>query len=621
MTASEIRKLPEHLVNQIAAGEVIERPASALKELVENAIDSGASQIDITLEAGGIDAITVRDNGRGMTKDELALAVQRHATSKLPDNNLFAIQHFGFRGEALPSIGSVARLSLSSSSAGDTHGWQLIIRHGKIAEVEPTSLSEGTIIHVSELFHEVPARRKFLKTQRTEAAQCYEIVRCLAMSAPQIGVSLTDSGRKILSLPACTAQLDSSDRHSASLQRIGQIIGTAFAAEAAIISAHREHISLTGLAGLPTMNRATTAGLYLFVNGRPVRDRQLLGAVRAGYLDMLPRGRHPLVVLFITVDPEEVDVNVHPAKAEVRFRNVAHVRGLIVATLSSALREAGKTSTEEGASQALRQFSHQPIQPASYASPKQAFQFQARQHAAPAYQGRTSFLDNSPPQARTFEASHSQLPAHNSVHNSAPNSANESYNNFPLGAAKAQINETYIVAETERELVLIDQHAAHERIVMEQMKTALAQGNVASQALLLPEIVELAGDHYEAILGYADQLAKMGLCVESFGEGAIMVRQTPAILGQVNAETLLRDVAEELVQIGVSTALEQKISHILATISCHGSIRAGRRLGIDEMNALLRQMEQTPGSGQCNHGRPTYITLSHDDLEKLFERR
>ena len=615
MTASEIRKLPEHLVNQIAAGEVIERPASALKELVENAIDSGATQIEITLEAGGIDAITVRDNGRGMSQEELALAVQRHATSKLPDNNLFAIQHFGFRGEALPSIGSVARLSLSSCTADQPHGWQLVVRHGKIAESEPTSLSQGSIIHVSELFHEVPARRKFLKSQRTEAAQCHEIIRCLAMSAPEISFSLIDSDRKIFSLPACHAQLDNAQNHHASLQRIGQIIGPQFSSEAAVISAHREHLSLTGLAGLPTMNRATTAGLYLFVNGRPVRDRQLLGAVRAGYQDMLPRGRHPLAVLFITIDPEQVDVNVHPAKAEVRFRNAGHVRGLIVATLSSALREAGKTSTDEGASQALRQFSTQPIHhSAVQASPEQAFQFQARQQSVPAYQpAPASFLDNSPPQARKFDAEYSQLPA------SATTADTDV--NFPLGAAKAQINETYIVAETKNSLVLIDQHAAHERIVMEKMKTALEQGDVPSQALLLPEIIELAGDQYEAVLSHADQLATMGLFVESFGDGAIMVRQTPAILGQVNADALVRDVAEELVHIGVSTALEQKIAHVLATISCHGSIRAGRRLGVDEMNALLRQMEQTPGSGQCNHGRPTYITLSHDDLEKLFERR
>jgi len=615
MTASDIRKLPEHLVNQIAAGEVIERPASALKELVENAIDAGATKIDITLEAGGIDAITVRDNGRGMTREGLALAVQRHATSKLPDDNLFAIRHFGFRGEALPSIGSVSRLSLSSCPADQPHGWQMVVSHGRMEECVPSSLSEGSIIHISELFHEVPARRKFLKTQRTEAAQCYEIIRCLAMSAPQTGFSLTDSGRNIFSLSPCHAQIDSADRHSPALQRIGQIIGSRFSSEAAIISAHREDISLTGLAGLPTMNRPTTAGMYLFVNGRPVRDRQLLGAVRAGYQDMLPRGRHPLVVLFITVEPEDVDVNVHPAKAEVRFRNAGHVRGLIVATLSSVLREAAKTSTDEGATQALRQFSTQ-AEPASTASPEQAFRFQAQQARAPHYQGRlSSFLDNSPPQARTMPAEQAS-PLPDSDAGQKTDDAR-----FPLGAAKAQINDTYIVAETARSLVLVDQHAAHERIVMETMKTALQDGTVASQALLLPEIVELAGDQYEAILGHADQLATMGLSVESFGEGAIIVRQTPALLGQVNAEALVRDVAEELVQIGVSTALEQKIAHVLATISCHGSIRAGRRLGVDEMNALLRQMEQTPGSGQCNHGRPTYITLSHADLEKLFERR
>ena len=620
MTASDIRKLPEHLVNQIAAGEVIERPASALKELVENAIDAGATQIDITLEAGGIDAITVQDNGRGMTREGMALAVQRHATSKLPDDNLFAIRHFGFRGEALPSIGSVSRLSLSSSTQDQPHGWQMVVSHGQIDDAVPTSLSGGSIIHISELFHEVPARRKFLKTQRSEAAQCYEIIRCLAMSAPQTGFRLTDSGRTIFSLSPYNAQIDSSDRHSPALQRIGQIIGARFSSEAAIISAHREHMSLTGLAGLPTMNRPTTAGMYLFVNGRPVRDRQLLGAVRAGYQDMLPRGRHPLVVLFITVEPEDVDVNVHPAKAEVRFKHAGHVRGLIVATLSSILRLAAKTSTDEGTTNALRQFSTHTHQ-TSKSSSEDAFRFQAQQPSASnyqtlQYQGRlTSFLDNSPPQARVTQADQPVSMPDDDAGQISDDSR------FPLGAAKAQINETFIVAETGSSLVLVDQHAAHERIVMETMKTALQDGTVASQALLLPEIIELPGDQYEAILGHADQLATMGLFVESFGEGAIMVRQTPALLGQVNAEALVRDVAEELVQIGVSTALEQKIAHVLATISCHGSIRAGRRLGVDEMNALLRQMEQTPGSGQCNHGRPTFITLSHDDLEKLFERR
>ncbi len=360
--------------------------------------------------------------------------------------------------------------------------------------------------------------------------------------------------------------------------------------------------------------------MYLFVNGRPVRDRQLLGAVRAGYQDMLPRGRHPLVVLFITVEPEDVEVNVHPAKAEVRFKHAGHVRGLIVATLSSILREAAKTSTDEGTTNALRQFSTHTHQ-TSKSSSEDAFRFQAQQPSAsnyqtPQYQGRlTSFLDNSPPQARVTQADQPVSMPDDDASQISDNSR------FPLGAAKAQINETYIVAETGSSLVLVDQHAAHERIVMETMKTALQDGTVASQALLLPEIIELPGDQYEAILGHADQLATMGLFVESFGEGAIMVRQTPALLGQVNAEALVRDVAEELVQIGVSTALEQKIAHVLATISCHGSIRAGRRLGVDEMNALLRQMEQTPGSGQCNHGRPTFITLSHDDLEKLFERR
>ena len=611
---SAIRKLPDHLVNQIAAGEVIERPSSALKECVENAIDAGARQIDIDLDEGGLNGITIKDDGQGMSAEELSLAVQRHATSKMPDDNLFAIQHYGFRGEALPSIGSVSKLHIISKQADSDHGWKLELNHGRQDEIRPASLSQGTLIHISELFAEVPARRKFLKTKRTELSQCVEIVRCLAMSSPHIGFNLRDNGKKLVHFMPCDDDLLDVSSHHVSAKRLGQVLGDAFAQEAATVSAQRGEITLRGLAGLPTMNRPTTAGIYLFVNGRPVRDRQLLGAVRAGYQDMLPRGRHPVVALFITLPADEVDVNVHPAKAEVRFRAPQDVRGLIVGTLSALLRQAGMQATSEHGLQTAVQFSAPVAQPyfgfSSFSGSKN-YSTSSRRTQAQAFQSpllhekTPDLVAGTPPLAPPVEAVAPEI----------------DYSQFPLGAAKAQINKTYIVAETSQHFVLVDQHAAHERLVMEEMKTALEQGNIASQALLLPEIIELPADQCEALQDHQEQLAGLGLVLEGFGEGAVMIRNTPALLGQVNAKELVRDVAEELVQLGVSMALEQKISHVLATVSCHGSIRAGRRLNIEEMNALLRKMEQTPGSGQCNHGRPTFITLSHEDLEKLFERR
>ena len=610
---SNIRKLPDHLINQIAAGEVIERPSNALKECVENAIDAGAHQIDIDIAEGGLESITIKDDGIGMDAGELALAVQRHATSKLPDNDLFAIRHFGFRGEALPSIGAVSQLHITSRRAQDRHGWRLEINHGRYSEAEPASCSQGTLVHIKSLFAEIPARRKFLKTKKTEAAQCVEVVRCLAMSSPEIGFSLSQGDRKILHYPPCATDLISEERTKAdsqplSAKRLGQVLGREFADEAASISAQRGAITLQGLAGLPTMNRPTAASIYLFVNGRPVRDRQLLGAVRAGYMDMLPRGRHPIVALFISLPSDEVDVNVHPAKAEVRFSTPSDVRSLIVGSLSSALRHAGMQATAEHTSHAISQFSApspraypaRPYAPAythSGSSYRQAQQFQAP---------LPTLMESAPPQAPAAAQQHD---------------TEQPTEHFPLGAAKAQINKTYIVSETADSLVLTDQHAAHERLVMEDMKSALAKGDIPAQTLLLPEIVELPDDQCEALAHHAEQLSSLGLVLEPFGEGAVMIRQTPALLGAPDAKQLAMDVAEELAQLGTSMAVEQKISHVLATLSCHGSVRAGRRLNIDEMNALLRRMEQTPGSGQCNHGRPTYITLSHTDLEKLFERR
>ena len=608
---ARIRHLPDQLVNQIAAGEVIERPASALKELIENSLDADASRISVDLAEGSLSGLTVSDDGAGMAQDELILAVQRHATSKLPHDNLVDIQFFGFRGEALPSIGSVSQLRLFSRQHADLHGWALTVRHGNADQPEPAAGERGTRIEINDLFASVPARLKFMKTQKTEAGQCYDVVRRFAMSRPDVSFILTDSGRTVLQLPA----QDTSDVGFA--RRLSEILGPVFARESVVVEAEKPGIRLTGYAGLPTMNRATAAQIYLFVNGRPVRDRQMLGAVRAGYQDMIPRGRHPVLVLFLTIETKAVDVNVHPAKAEVRFRDAASVRGLLVGALSSALRSAGMQSTAEGGEAALRQFSQAssfgyrgasgryPLQPSSQNGLLAAQTFQQRSKPSP------DFLIQAPPQAK-YDAG-PDLP-------DSLADEEENLSAYPLGAAKAQLHKTYIVTETSTGLCVIDQHAAHERLVMEQMKAQYSQGQIKSQSLLLPEIVELPYDQIEAVVAEAEQLRNTGLEVEAFGPGAVMIRAVPALLGHTDVKILMCDLAEELVQLGGTTALNDKIGHILATLSCHSSVRSGRRLNADEMNALLRQMEITPAAGQCNHGRPTFITLTLADLEKLFGR-
>ena len=627
---SDIRLLPDHLVNQIAAGEVIERPASALKELVENAIDAGATRIDVALERGGLGGLSVLDNGHGMDADALQLALQRHATSKLPDADLFDIHSFGFRGEALPSIGAVSKLTISSRVKSDDHGWTITVDQGNTGDISPSSQPVGTRIDVSDIFASVPARLKFLKTERTESGQCLDVMKRLSMGAPDIAFRLTDAGRTLLDLPARPKDLIGLSA------RLHDVLGRQFANEAMKIDAKREDVQLKGLAGLPTMNRPTTAHIYLFVNGRPVRDRQLLGAVRAGYGDTLPKGRHPMAALFIDLPPQLVDVNVHPAKAEVRFQDAGGVRALLVGALQSALRERGAEATGEGGAAAFYRLqrnlgsqsrgnpsgytSYRPDYQSNIPTPSQArtaeaWQAPADLHQAELRETQSHMLDAFPEQARMVEGA-SEAQDHATRADDMPYAAKEGR----LGAARAQLHKTYLIAETSDGLTLIDQHAAHERLVMEQMKSALSEGTVASQALLLPEVVELPPEHIEAITAHADQLAEMGLTVDGFGEGAVIVRETPALLGEVNAVALVRDVAEELAELGGAIALENKIAHVLATISCHGSVRAGRILQGDEMNALLRQMEETPNSGQCNHGRPTYISLSLSDIEKLFER-
>ena len=602
----KIRQLPDRLVNQIAAGEVVERPASALKELAENALDAGATKLTITLKSGGIEEITVRDDGRGMDADEMTLAVRRHATSKLPEDSLAEIKSLGFRGEALPSIGAVARLSITSITAGALHAWQLVVDAGVPRGLEPAALANGSVISVTQLFKAVPARLKFLKTERTEQGQCLDVIKRLAMAWPHVAFHLTADQRVLLDLPAALPDAAGQQR------RIGSIMGRGFADEAIMLDAMREQIHLTGFAGLPTMNRPTTAHMFLFVNGRPIHDRSLLGAIRAGYGDTLPRGRHPMTVLFITLPSADVDVNVHPAKAEVRFKDAAAVRSLLVGALSAQLRDASITATADNGAAALRRFASDN-QPASYLSAGRP----AAYSAAPSADARQAAAELQRPLPNDhLLAGHA--PAAPVV---APPTDDERHRHGQLGAARAQLHKTYIVAETDDGVTIIDQHAAHERLVMEQMKADLAGSGIRAQQLLLPEVVSMPDHYCAAIADASDWLTKMGLVVDGFGQGAVVVRAVPALLGTPEVSRLVTDIAEELVEFGDSHSLDDRINHILATVSCHGSVRAGRSLNAAEMNALLRDMEVTPRSGQCNHGRPTWVKLSLADIEKLFGRR
>jgi DNA mismatch repair protein MutL len=605
----KIRQLPDRLVNQIAAGEVVERPASALKELAENALDAGATKLTITLKSGGIEEITVRDDGRGMDADEMTLAVRRHATSKLPEDSLAEIKSLGFRGEALPSIGAVARLSITSITVGAPHASQLVVDAGVPRGPEPAALANGSVISVTQLFKAVPARLKFLKTERTEQGQCLDAIKRLAMAWPHVAFHLTADQRVLLDLPAALPDAAGQQR------RIGSIMGRGFADEAIMLDAMREQIHLTGLAGLPTMNRPTTAHMFLFVNGRPIHDRSLLGAIRAGYGDTLPRGRHPLAVLFITVPSADVDVNVHPAKAEVRFKDAAAVRSLLVGALSAQLRGASITATADNGADALRRFASDN-QPASYLSAGRPAAYSAAPLAPSADARQAAAEFQRPVPNDHLLAGHA--PAAPVV---VPPTDDERHRHGQLGAARAQLHKTYILAETDDGVTIIDQHAAHERLVMEQMKADLAGSGIRAQQLLLPEVVSMPDHYCAAIADASDWLTKMGLVVDGFGQGAVVVRAVPALLGTPDVNRLITDIAEELVEFGDSHSLDDRINHILATVSCHGSVRAGRSLNAAEMNALLRDMEVTPRSGQCNHGRPTWVKLSLADIEKLFGRR
>jgi DNA mismatch repair protein MutL len=601
-----IRLLPPNLVNRIAAGEVVERPAAAVKELVENAIDAGAERIEVHLREGGRALIAVVDDGAGMRREELTLAVERHATSKLPDDDLLDLRWLGFRGEALPSIGAVSRLTIASRPRDAESAWQIQVEGGAKSAPAPAAHPAGTRVEVRDLFYATPARLKFLKGERAEQMACVDAVERLAMAHPGVAfLVLAEGERRLVDLPAAAGDL-----FEARLRRLAAILGREFGANAVRVEAAREGVRLSGYAGVPTYHRATSQHQYLFVNGRPVRDKLLYGAVRGAYQDFLARDRHPVVALFLELPPSEVDVNVHPAKAEVRFRDAALVRGLIVGALRHALAEAGHRASTTVAEAALGAF---------------------KPGAAPAYPGTgapSSFVPRglaeaaatyfAAPRAATAPA----LPGLDAPSARAePPAGDAPAPDFPLGVARAQLHETYIVAQTKDGVVIVDQHAAHERLVYERIKAMLANGGVGRQGLLLPEVVELDAAAVERLAARAPELAELGLELERFGGGAVVVRAVPALLGETDAAGLVRDLADELAELGDAPALKERLADVCSTIACHGSIRAGRRLLPEEMNALLRQMEATPHSGQCNHGRPTYVELKLADIERLFGRR
>ncbi|MGH6673135.1 MAG: DNA mismatch repair endonuclease MutL [Xanthobacteraceae bacterium] len=604
-----IRQLSESVVNRIAAGEVVERPASVVKELIENALDAGARCIDVLTDGGGRRRICVTDDGEGMTRADLSLAVERHATSKLADEDLVSIRTLGFRGEALPSIGAVARLSIATRHASEPHAWMVEVDAGAKAALKPAALAAGTRVEVRDLFYATPARLKFLKLDRTEAEAAREVVRRLAMSRPDVAFTLAGEERPPVTFAAALPGAPGR------LARLGDVLGAEFRANAVEIAAERDGIVIEGYAALPTLTRANALGQYLFVNGRPVRDKLLLGAVRAAYADYLPRDRHPLLALFVTLPAREVDVNVHPAKAEVRFRNAGLVRALIVQALKSALARDGRRAASSGGSATMAAF--RPAQRGwdwrrSPAAPVAAPFADTPDGAGFAEAAQTAF-DTGMPVADIRGA----IEAAAAVGGDASPAMIE----HPLGAARAQLHDTYIVAQTHDGLVIVDQHAAHERIVYERLKAALDKNGIARQILLIPEIVDLDETDAERLVARAEELGRYGLALEAFGPGAVALRETPALLGEIDGAGLLRDLAEHISEWDETLPLERRLMAVASSMACHGSVRAGRRLKPEEMNALLREMETTPNSGQCNHGRPTYVELKLTDVERLFGRR
>ena len=608
-----IRRLPENLVNRIAAGEVVERPASALKELVENAIDSGARNISVRMGAGGIDLVEVTDDGCGMSPSDMALALERHATSKLPDEDIEMVSTLGFRGEALPSIASVSKMTLESRPAG-AEGWTRTVDHGVVTGEGPAALPQGTRVRVENLFGNVPARRKFLRSPRAEYAAALDTMKRLAMARPDIGFVVEHDGRRVLAVQPTTMRPE----------RVAALTSHELIDNSVALDFEREGVRLGGVASLPTYNRGVADHQFLFVNGRPVKDRLLIGAVRGAYAEMLARDRHAVVALFLDLPPTLVDVNVHPAKTEVRFRDPALIRGMIVSGLRHALDQSGFRSVQRPSADALAAWQQEPIQTAQgdiFARPAAlgATAYQGNYGQRPVYssahESRSSFADLGPIPGEDLAPLWGRAAEANEP---VPDRARN-----PLGVARGQVANTYIVAEAEDGLVIVDQHAAHERLVLERMRKAMAAagGFVPSQALLLPIVVELEEPACDRLEARAEELSAFGLDVERFGPGAILVRATPAVLGDGDAKGLLEDLADDLAAYDDALSLKERIDHVAATMACHGSVRAGRVLSVTEMNALLREMEITPHSGQCNHGRPTWVKLALSDVEKLFGRK
>lgn len=608
-----IRQLDDAASNRIAAGEVVERPASAVKELVENALDAGATRIDIAHADGGKILIRVTDDGHGIPADELTLALSRHATSKIDGSDLLNIHSFGFRGEALPSLGAVGRLSITSRFSGSPEAARISVNGGEIGAVEPAALTAGTVVELRDLFHATPARLKFMRTDRAEAQAIGDVIKRLAMAEPNVGFTLRDVSGSGEGRVTFRADPQTGDMFDALNGRLRGILGADFTANAMKINAEREGLLLTGYAALPTYSRGAAVAQFFFVNGRPVRDKLLMGALRGAYSDFLSRDRHPAVALFLSCDPERVDVNVHPAKSEVRFREPGLARGLIVSALKHALAEAGhraSTTVSDATLGAMRPEIPQgrvyQMDRASQSALRGAYQFQQPIQQDGFQEGFTDF-DHASGRVE-------------SVPPSAEEGASALDEALPLGAARAQLHENYIIAQTKDGMILVDAHAAHERLVYERLKTQMADKGVAAQALLIPEIIEMSADDISRLLTAAPDLTELGLTIEPFGGNAICVRETPAILGEVNARAMIEDIADELADLGQTQTVKDRIEAILSRVACHGSVRTGRRMSAPEMNALLREMEATPHSGQCNHGRPTYVELKMSDIERLFGR-
>jgi DNA mismatch repair protein MutL len=619
-----VRRLSDNIVNQIAAGEVIERPASVVRELLDNAIDAKATRIEIVTSNGGKSLIRITDNGTGMSREDLQLAVERHCTSKLVDD-LSAINSLGFRGEALPSIGSVARLSMRSRLANENTGWEIGVEGGQIFDPKPAALSEGTVVEVADLFYATPARLKFLKTDRAEANSITDVVKRTILGHPNIHFSVSGSDRQSAEYPSVTGD-------DATTKRMAQVLGDEFIDNGLIVDAEREGVFLKGISSLPTYNRGNALHQFFYVNGRSVKDKQITGAIRGAYMDFLSRYRHPVCCLFLEIDPALVDVNVHPAKSEVRFRDSGLVRGLIVGALREAISSAGHRSSTEGGRDMLGAFQAQsnPTRPAPSPSTHSGNQNQQRQ----GYQGQGN--QNYDWQKSAFRPVQEEAPASPSGFSESPQQGfdvaaapsadiretedTQHLQTLPLGAARAQLHENYIITQTDDGLVIVDQHAAHERLVYEKMKAQMARDGISGQMLLIPDIVELPEEDVNRLLDHAEGLEAFGLTIESFGPGAVAVRATPAVLGEIDSHALLRDLVDEIGEWGSSDLVSEKVDYVAATMSCHGSIRSGRRLKPQEMDQLLRDMEATPNSGQCNHGRPTYVELKLKDIERLFGR-